>query len=325
MRYIAIMRDAHDALAAVDLNLLRALDALLAERHVTRAAARLGVTQSAASHALARLRELLGDPLLVRGPGGALLPTPRADELGPVVRRALGELAAAWRGAAFDPATAVRTFHLGAGDYAELVLLPGLVARLARLGPRLDLFVHPVPEDIPGVLARGELDAILAPARARDLVAGGFQRHLFDESFTTAVRADHPSAGGRMTLDRFCALDHLLVAPRGTAGSFVDDALAALGRRRRVALAVPHFLIVPHVIAATDLVVTVASRLAAAFAETHRLVLRPPPVELAGFPIHLLWHERTAADAGQRWLRDQIVAVAAEVAAPRKRAARERV
>lgn len=312
------MHVAHDDLAAVDLNLLRALDALLGERHVTRAAARLGLSQSAASHALARLRELLGDPLLVRGPGGALLPTARADELAPVVHRALAELAAVWRGAAFDPATAPRTFTLGAGDFAELVLLPGLVARVGAAGPRVDLFVKPVPDDVPGALARGEVDAVLAPARPRDLTGGCFQRHLFDEEFTCAVRAGHPAATGRLTLDRFCALDHLLVAPRGTRGSFVDDALAVRGRTRRVAVAVPHFLVVPHILAATDLIVTIGARIIAAYAASHGLVTRPPPIEVAGFAVHLIWHERTQADAGQRWLRDQLVATAAAVAGRRR-------
>lgn len=308
---IGIMRTVHDDLAAVDLNLLRVLDVLLAERHVTRAAARLGLTQSAASHALARLRAQLGDPLLVRGPRGALVPTARAEALQPVVAHALAELAAVWRGGGFAPATARRTFHLAGGDYAELVLLPALVARLAALAPGVDLFVRTVPEDVAGALASGAVDVVLAPARPRDLTGGCFQRALFDEAFTCAVRAEHPGARGRLTLDRFCALDHLLIAPRGTAGGFVDDALASLGRQRRVALAVPHFLIAPLVLAGTDLIATVPRRIATAFAPMVALALRPPPIELTGFTIHMLWHERAAADPAQRWLRDQIVAVAA--------------
>ncbi|HRC58747.1 MAG TPA: LysR family transcriptional regulator, partial [Kofleriaceae bacterium] len=136
------MSDVHDVLGALDLNLLRSLDALLTERHVTRAAARLGVTQSAASHALARLREEVGDLLLVRGPGGSLLPTPRAEQLGPVVRRALSDIAAAWREQEFVPGSARRTFTIGAGDFAELVLLPALAARLAATAPSVDLFVR---------------------------------------------------------------------------------------------------------------------------------------------------------------------------------------
>lgn len=307
MVFIRLMHEVHD----IDLNLLRALDALIAERHVTRAAARLGVSQSAASHALARLREQLGDPLLVRGRRGAMLPTPRALALAAVVQRALADVAAAWRPpAAFDPATARRTFHVGASDYAELVLLPALVARLAEHAPGVDLFVHDVPRDLAGALAAGDLDAVLAPARPEELTADCFQRTLFDEHFVCAMRRGHPAAARRLTLDRFCALHHVLIAPRGTPGGFVDDALAARGRSRRVALAVPHFLIVPHVLATTDLIATVASRVAAAFAGPHALVTVRPPVEVSGFAIHLLWHQRTQADDAQRWLREQIAATA---------------
>ncbi len=305
------MHKVHDDLGAMDLNLLRALDALIAERHVTRAAARLGITQSAASHALARLRELLGDPLLVRGRAGNMLATPRGLALGAVVQRALADVAAAWRPpAAFDPATARRTFHVGASDYAELVLLPALVARLAERAPGVDLFVHAVPRDLAGALAAGDLDAVLAPARPEELTADCYQRLLFDEHFVCAVRRGHPAAGKRLTLDRFCALRHVLIAPRGTPGGFVDDALAARGRTRHVALHVPHFLIVPHVLATSDLIATVASRVAAVFSGPHHLVTMRPPIEVSGFAIHLLWHARTQGDDAQRWLREQIAATA---------------
>ncbi len=313
MIQLPIMRRAHDRLAGFDLNLLRVLDVVLAERHVTRAAARLGQSQSATSHALARLRDELGDPLLVRGAGGRLVPTERALALAPVVTRLLDELAAAWPGGGFDPATARRTFHVGAGDLAELVLLPPLAARVARLAPGVELFVRPAPDDPGAALASGEVDVVLAPVRSRDprpLTSGCYYRPLFAETFTCAMRAGHPAARGRLTLDRFCALDHLLVAPRGTAGGFVDDALAAVGRQRRVAVAVPHFLVAPAVVAATDLVATLASRVVAAFARSHRLVMRPPPVAVPGFTMHAIWHERTHEQAAHTWLRDQLAAVA---------------
>jgi DNA-binding transcriptional LysR family regulator len=314
MVFIWHMRGVHDELAGLDLNLVLALDALLAERHVTRAAARLGVSQSAASHALARLRDVLGDPLLVRGPRGAMQPTPRALVLAPLLGRALADVAAALRRPEpFAPATARRTFHLGAGDYAELVLLPELAARLAKTAPGIDLFIRTVPDDIPTAIATGELDAVIAPVRPRDVAGPGtYQRLLFEETFVCAVRSGHPATHRRLTLERYCSLDHLLIAPRGTYGGFVEDSLAALRKQRRVALAVPHFLIVPHVVASTDLIVTIASRIAATFADTHRLATLRPPAELAleGFSMHLIWHERAHADDAQRWLRDQIVAVA---------------
>ncbi len=306
----------HDVnLGALDLNLLRVLDALLGERHVTRAARRVGLSQPATSHALARLRAALGDPLLVRGHGGALVPTPRAAALQPRLRAALDAVAAALRGdAPFDPATARATFRIATGDYAEMVILPGLMARLARDAPHVDLRVIPAPDDRVA-LAAGEIDCVLAPRRAPSEAVGGYERRLFDETFTCLVRRGHPAAAQRLTLARYEALPHLLVAPRGTPGSFVDDALAALGRRRRVALTVPHFLVAPHVVAATDLIVTLASRIADVVAGPLDLVALPPPLELPGFTMSLWWHERNHHDPAQRWLRDAIATVATPPAA----------
>jgi DNA-binding transcriptional LysR family regulator len=318
MLIIASMRGAHDPFAQLDLNLLRALDVLLAERHVTRAAARLSLTQSAASRALARLREELGDPLLVRGPSGALLPTARAEQLAPVVRRILEELAVAWRGEAFDPKTARRRFTLATTDYGEMVLLPGLVARLAREAPGIHLSAQSVVADNVASLANGDIDMRLIPSSAAGGAGAGlYQRHLFDETFVVAMRAGHPAASGKLTIDRFCALDHLLISPRGTLGGAVDVALAKLGRTRNVTVTVPHFLVAPHVIAATDLVITLAARVAAAFADTHQLVLRPPPLEVPSFSIYLQWHQRTHADPAQRWFRDQLAEVGSKLAVPR--------
>ena len=307
------MHQAHDLnLAGIDLNLLVVLDALLAERHVTRAAARVGLTQSAASHALARLRALLGDPILVRGAGGQLVATERALALAPRLRRALDDLAIALRGEPpFEPATARRTFRIAAADYAELVLLPALIERLARDAPGIDLWVVPNPDEPAAALAAGEIDAAIGVWRERGWPAGIYQKRLFDDTFRCVVRAGHPAAKQRMTLARFCDLPQLLVAPRGTPGSFVDDALARLGRSRRVALAVPHFLVAPHLIASSDLVTTLATRVARAFAEPYRLVLLPPPLELPGFTSSLVWHERGHHDAGQRWLREQLFQVSA--------------
>jgi len=313
MLSIPMMHEVHDALAGVDLNLVLALDALLAERHVTRAAARLGITQSAASHALARLRDVLGDPLLVRGARGAMIPTPRAEALAPQIHRVLVDLAGALRGEAFDPATTRRMFRIGASDYAEVVLLPKLIERVGRLAPGIDLWVHLFDEHGDAELAAGTLDVVFALPRGAARGAGGYEKVLFDEGFTCILRATHPLAGGKLTLARYCDAAHLLVAPRGAPGSIVDSALAEHGRTRRVALAVPHFLVVPYIVAGSDLVATLASRVAALFTETLDLVALPPPVQLPRFQIALAWHERNHHDAAHRWLREQVLAVASEV------------
>jgi DNA-binding transcriptional LysR family regulator len=307
------MHELHDGLAGIDLNLVVALDALLAECHVTRAAARLGLTQSAASHALGRLRGLLGDPLLVRGPAGMMIPTPLAIRLAPQLRKVLDDLSRVLRGETFDPTTAQRTFHIGASDYVELVMLPQLSARLARLAPRIDIWLHTYNDWGDTELASGALDLVLGPPRHAARPSAAYERVLFTESFTCVMRAEHPLARGRLTLRRYCEVSHLMVAPRGTPGSFVDDALAAVGKTRRVALAVPHFLVVPYVIAASDLLATLASRIAKLFASTLELVTVPPPIEVPKFEIALAWHERNHHDAAHRWLRDQLVAVANEL------------
>jgi DNA-binding transcriptional LysR family regulator len=141
--------------------------------------------------------------------------------------------------------------------------------------------------------------------------AGVYQRRVFGDEFRCIVRAGHPAAAQRLTLPRYCELSHLLIAPRGTPGSFVDDELARHGRVRRVAVRVPHFLVAPHVIAASDLIATLASRIASAYAAPLGLTLLPPPIELPGFTVSMAWHERGHLDPGQRWLR----AVVAEIAA----------
>jgi len=305
------MQSAHDSLAGLDLNLLRVLDALLAERHVTRAARRLGLTQPACSHALGRLRRALGDPLLVRGPGGAMLPTARAEAIAPTLRAALVQLAAAVEGdPGFDPATARRRVRIATSDYAELVVLPELIAAIGRAAPGVDLWVVPIPPARDArveMLASGAADVVIGPPR-RDWPAGVYERRLFDERFRCVVRRGHPAAGKRMTLARYCALSHVLVAPRGSAGSLVDDALAARGRSRRVAVAVPHFLVVPHLVAGSDLIATLAGRVVDAYADAVGLEVMAPPLELAGFAISMTWHERVHHDPAQRWLREQIVA-----------------
>ncbi len=314
MILIANMHGAHDELKAIDLNLVLALDALLAECHVTRAADRLGISQSAASHALARLRSLFDDPLLVRGPRGTMTPTPRAELLAPAVHRVLVDLAGVLRGEpAFDPATARRTFRIGASDYVELVLLPRLLERLGRIAPGVDLWVHPFSGHGDEELISGVLDVVIGPPRGTARPAGSYEKVLFDESFTCIVRTGHPLADARMTLARYCAAPHLLVAPRGTPGSVVDDALAAAGKSRRIAAAIPHFLVVPYIIAGSDLVATLASRVAAMFSETLGLVCMPPPLTIPKFQIAVAWHERGHHDAPQRWFRDQLIAVGAEI------------
>jgi DNA-binding transcriptional LysR family regulator len=299
-------------LASLDLNLIVALDALLSERSVTRAAERIGITQSAMSHALARLRVVTDDELLVRGSGG-MVPTPRALALAPPIRRALDEVHGALRSpAAFDPKTARLRVRVATSDYSELILLPRLMRRLEREAPLVELRILAHIDDAPGLLSSGEVDLVIAPLRHRDNAPGVFAQKLFEESFVCVVRKGHPLADRKLTLTRYTSAAHALIAPSGQAGSFVDDALAKLGTSRRVALTVPHFLVAPHVVATTDLILTLAARVASLLSRPLGLVVLEPPPELRlhGFVISALWHERTHGDPAHKWVRDLFVETA---------------
>lgn len=301
------MADMHEMhLASLDLNLIVALDALLAERSVTKAADRVGITQSAMSHALARLRSVTGDELLVRAAGG-MVPTPRALALAPPIRHALGEVAAALRvPKAFEPRTAKLRIVLATSDYGELVVLPEVVRRLGIEAPGIELRVVARTDDAPAQLASGAVDLVVAPRSPRGDAVGMFAQRLFDEGFVCVVRRGHPLARKKLTLARFAEASHALIAPHGREGSFVDDALAARGAARRVAVAVPHFLIAPHLVATSDLLLTLASRVARILAKPLGLVvLAPPPeIRLERFTMYLLWHERTHRDTAHTWVRD---------------------
>ncbi len=309
---MTVMNELH--LASIDLNLLLALDALLDERSVTRAAARIGVTQSAMSHALGRLRAVTGDPLLVRG-SGAMVPTPRAEQLAPPIRRALDEVGRALRApAAFDPRTARQRIHIGTSDYNELILLPGVVRRLEREAPGIDLRLVPFVDDPAAPLGSGELDLVVAPLRPRDEAAGLFAKKLLDETFVCVVRRGHPLADKKLTLARYASAAHALVSPRGKEGSFADDALAEVGLTRRVAVTVPHFLVAPHLVATSDLMLTLPARVATALAEPLGLVVLKLPAELRmpGFTMSAIWHERTQSDAAHRWVRELFAEVSGD-------------
>ncbi|MBA3396499.1 MAG: LysR family transcriptional regulator [Deltaproteobacteria bacterium] len=291
-------------LAGIDLNLLTSLDALLDERNVTRAAKRLGVTQPAVSHSLRRLRDLLGDPLLVRTRNG-MTATPRAVALRPAVRAALEAAEVVLRAVPpFDAAMTERTFSLVMADQASFLLLPPLLERLAREAPGIAVQVRPASRDPDAE------DVDLAIGVFRDAPAGVHQLTLWREDFVCVLRKGSAAARGTFDRKRYLALGHLLVAPRGMPGSPLDDVLARTGDRRRVMLTVPHFLVAPHVVATTDLVWTAPASLARAFAEQLPLVLRDPPLRLEGFTIALRWHARLASDPGLAWLRSVVQDVA---------------
>lgn len=293
---------------AFDLNLLLAFDALWTERHVTRAARRIGVTQSAMSHALRRLRAQLDDALFQATPHG-LVPTARAHAIAPALAEALALVRrAVEQTTRFSPATLQRTFTIGTTDYGELVLLPRLMARLCREAPGVRLIVRPAIDSGWRELTSGEHDLVLGVAAAQG--AGLRGEVLFSDGFVSLLRAGHPAAKRTLTLARFVELPHVLVSPQGRGEAAVDAALRERKLVRRVVLRVPHFLSAPLVIAETDAIITLPERVARAVAAQHGLVMRKPPLPLPRFSFSQFWHARNDGDAAHAWLRELLWSVA---------------
>lgn len=290
-----------------DLSALATLDALLQEGSVTRAAERLGLSTPAVSHALARLRERLGDPLLVRA-GRKMVLTPRAEGLRPQVREALQQAERVFEaGAAPDPATVRRSFTLSATDYVLTVFGGALDAALRSTAPGLDLRVIPNAVDDPARLRAGETD--LAVGIYGELPPELRTRPIITDRLVCVVRRDHPSVGQRLTLPQFVALSHIQVAPRGQPGGYVDDLLAERGLARRVARAVPYFRVGLELVAQSDDVLTVSERVARLLAPSLGLRVLEPPLPLAPFALSMVWHPRFDGDATHAWLREQLVTV----------------
>jgi DNA-binding transcriptional LysR family regulator len=289
-------------LQRIDLNLMVAFEALMAERSVSAAAVCLGLSQPAMSSILRKLRSLFGDELFVRS-GSAMLPTVRALQLEAPITQALAQIRAALEPQSpFVPATSRRVFNISGGDYATMVILPSLAAVLAEEAPLVDLRFRFIEKD--AVLSLLDTDAL-------DLALGVFSnppkrmglRPLFEERFVCVTRRNNPVLKDGMTLDAFVALPHLLVTERGDAVGAVDEALAKCGRERRIALTVPHALVVPAVLPGNDLVATVGARAARLFAQAAPLIVYETPFEMPPWQMSMLWSRRKDSDQGLAWLK----------------------
>jgi DNA-binding transcriptional LysR family regulator len=295
----------------LDLNLLRAFDAVLRRRSVTAAGAEIGLTQPAMSNALARLRRHFEDPLFVRTPRG-MDPTPYARSIAGPVRQALALLETSLAsGAAFDPAESERTFRLHMSDIGEMVFLPPLLERLQRVAPGLRVETRATPESaIEEALGCGELD--LAVGFLPGLRAPVRSTRLFRDPYVCMMRADHPRIGARLTRRRFCEASHVLVASVGAGHRVIEEMFVVEGLERRIALRVPHFMVVPMILERTDLVVAVPERVAAVFERLGRFKTRALPFEIPRTDVRVHWHERFEQEPGNRWVREQIIALFAE-------------
>jgi DNA-binding transcriptional LysR family regulator len=293
-------------IAALDLNLLLVLEALLEKRSVTKAANQVGLSQSALSSALGRLRVTFGDVLFVRSSAG-MLPTPRALELEPDLRLAMASVRRVITPGGFDPSAAMVTFRIATGDYAELLMLPPLLEALAKKAPSACITVAPIAANPISRLEDGSSDVVIAPF----LEAGAHVEvdALFDDGFVCAVRKGHPALRKRLTLNRFARLRHLLVSPEGEGVAYVDQVLARAGLSREVAVRVPHFSVAEKLLVASDLVATLPLRLVGQMDEARVSSVRPP-FETATFTMRAAWHQRTLASPAHRWFRSLMTEVA---------------
>ena len=313
-------------LRTLDLNLLKVFDAIMAERSLTKAAQQLALTQPAVSNALRRLREALGDELLVRK-GRNLEPTVRAQELWSAVRTALQQLQASLAPSVFDPSTATTTFVLTMADATAAELMPGLLAVINAQAPGVSLRVVPLTTRDPRrLLDEGQADLALGhfPAAVAELSsrtqageAVPFVQHrLFAGDYVCVMRRDHPLAQGPLTLERYCAARHLLVSYSGRAVGFMDEALRALGHTRHIVLTVNQFFTAGKVVSQSDLLTVLPRHFVNMTGFADQLVLRELP--FAAPPVHLdaLWHRRQDASSAHRWLREHIFTLAAQAFNP---------
>ncbi len=292
-------------ISGIDLNLLSVFDAIMRERSITRAAAQLGLTQPAVSHALGRLRRIVGDRLFVRSPQG-MIPTPVAEALDTDIGPALRQIGLALEHRdAFNPATTTRRFTVGMSDYASIVFLPKLTAAVRKAAPKAVLTVRSTShsEGIP-LLESGGADVIVGnfptppPHMAEEL--------LFMEDFVCAGGAALPALRRPLTIKSYLAQDHLQVSTRGESHGYVDDVLDGLGLERNVKVTVGHFLVAPFLVENSTLLATEPRRLFAPLAKRLSLKLRPPPFVIPSFRVVQTWHERHTSDPAHVWLRKMI-------------------
>ncbi|MFM2400251.1 MAG: hypothetical protein RL341_2408 [Pseudomonadota bacterium] len=295
----------------LDLNLLRVFDAVMAENSLTRAAQALSMTQPAVSNAVARLRDALADPLFIRNAHG-VTPTPRAQRLWPQVREALAQLRDAIEPPAFDAATSRANFRLAMADATAALIMPPLVTAVVNAAPNVNLRVLPLTTRDPRrLLEDGEVDCAVGyfPSASAALVAQGADaafRHqrLYESRYMCVMRRGHTLAQQELTLDAFCAAQHLLVSFSGRPFGFVDEALAALNRQRRILLTVNQFFTAGRVVAQTDLLTVLPETFFEVTGYSGELVMRPLPFAISDVHVDVFWHRRNDRVPAQQWLRE---------------------
>jgi len=297
-------------LRRLDLTLLLVFLGLVRHRKALDVAAELGLTQSAISQALRRLRDIFGDELFLRRPHG-MEPTATALALEEPVARAVGALRDALGSArAFDPDKAEGIVRIAALDAEQAVLIPPFAARLQELAPALHLSILPLGRaDAIDALVEGRVDLSLGFLWDIPAVISG--ERLYTETFMVAGRPDALPHAPRIELDAYCSADHVLISPAGDMRGIVDDQLSAMGRGRRIVLGLPAFLPALAAVADMGALVTLPAHVANAFAPGFGLVVADPPLDVRHFPVSVFWHKRNDSDPRSAWLRQRLAESAA--------------
>lgn len=288
-----------------DLNLLVAFNAMMEERHVTRAARRIGLSQPAMSAALARLRRLTRDELFVRSANG-FAPTPRAIDIAKPLRHALDTVTQALNiEGAFDPSTSKQLFTIAVSDHPAHILLPVLAARIAELAPRVDLRARNFRDrrDAIALLDEGSVDAAIGVSVGNE--SRILHERLFEERFVGVARSDKENAKLFIDLESFVAATHILVSPEADDVGVVDEALAKLGQSRRIGLTVTAMYAAPALVQATNYIAVLMEGVAKA-SYNFSLSIHPLPLSLDPISFNLLWHRRSEKHPAHHWLREQI-------------------
>ena len=293
--------------ASFDLNLVRILLAVAKHRNVTEAGRELGLTQSSVSHSLKRLRVLCNDPLFVRTSAG-MLPTPAANAMIEPLDKALSVLLQSFVGTTsqFDPFTTNRTFSILLSDIGQLIYLPLIAAHIAQVAPQLRLRVlHLRIDAYREALAAGEADFAIGHLPA---LMGGFRQvSLFQDPYVCMLRADHPHIREKITLAQYLDASHIAVEPPGRGPGLVEQALARIRSKRKVALILPHFFAGPLILRNSDHLMTAPNFARFALSDLHNIRAVPLPFRVKKLSVKLLWHERMHRDPGHQWMRGLIL------------------
>jgi len=299
MLLMNIMRKVN--LNSIDLNLLPPLDALLRLRHVTHAAAEVGLSQPAMSRALGRLRAVLDDPLLVKGGAGFVL-TPRAQALAPVVAATLAQTKTVFQTTEFDPAKAVRSIRMAATDTYTVLLGPRIVARLRQEAPSVTLQMLPISRHLPQQLEDGSADFVLALA-STPLPAGARSMPLASDRLAVVLSRSHPMARRAWTMTDYGRYKHATVSILGDGHSEMDSLLADAGIAREIGFSSPHFTATLAAVAASDMVTTISEAFARSLSTHFDLVIKPAPFRAVELPIVLVWSHVRDHDPIHVWFR----------------------